>query len=76
MCNIPYFLLYLTTDGYLDQNGGKNGFPMGKKRFTQLIQGNANESFPDQQELLLYELQKYQQEYERNDDVTVIGFKI
>ena len=24
---------YLTTDGYLDQNGGDKSFPFGKKRF-------------------------------------------
>jgi len=68
--------LYLTTDGYLDQNGGDKGFPFGKKRFTKLIQENANESFADQQELLLYELQQYQKDCERNDDITVVGIKI
>ncbi|MCU7835809.1 MAG: serine/threonine-protein phosphatase [gamma proteobacterium symbiont of Taylorina sp.] len=68
--------IYLTTDGFLDQNGGEKGFPLGKKRFTKLILENADESFADQQEILLYELQKYQQDYERNDDVTVVGIKI
>jgi len=68
--------IYLTTDGYLDQNGGEKGFPFSKKRFTKLLLENANESFADQQELLLYELQRYQQDSERNDDVTVIGLKI
>jgi len=67
---------YLSTDGYFDQNGGAKGFPFGKKRFKKLIQENANESFADQQELLLYELQQYQQDHLRNDDVTVIGIKI
>jgi len=68
--------IYLTTDGYLDQNGGGKGFPFGKKRFKNLILESANESFADQQELLLYELQKYQKNNERNDDITVIGIKI
>ena len=36
----------------------------------------SNESFVDQQELLLYELQKYQKDEKSNDDVTVIGVKI
>jgi len=67
--------LYLTTDGYLDQNGGEKSFPFGKKRFSKLILENANESFADQQEMLLYELQNYQKDNERNDDVTVIGLK-
>lgn len=68
--------IYLTTDGYLDQNGGEKGFPFSKKRFIKLIQENADEPFADQQELLLYELQKYEGKEERNDDVTVIGLKI
>jgi len=68
--------IYLTTDGFLDQNGGKKGFPLGKKRFIQMILENTNETFADQQEVLLYELQKYQKDNERNDDVTVIGIKI
>jgi len=65
--------IYLTTDGYLDQNGGVKGFPFGKKRFTNLILENTSETFADQQEILLYELQNYQQKEERNDDVTIIG---
>ncbi|MCU7835814.1 MAG: transporter substrate-binding domain-containing protein [gamma proteobacterium symbiont of Taylorina sp.] len=68
--------IYITTDGYLDQNGGDKGFPFGKKRFTKLILENAGESFADQQEFLLYELQKYEKGEERNDDVTVVGLKI
>ncbi|MCU7836625.1 MAG: transporter substrate-binding domain-containing protein [gamma proteobacterium symbiont of Taylorina sp.] len=68
--------VYITTDGYIDQNGGEKGFPYGKKRFTQFILENAGETFADQQELLLYELQKYENGEERNDDVTVIGLNI
>jgi len=68
--------IYLTTDGYLDQNGGEKDFPFGKKRFKNLVLENTNESFSDQQEILLHELQLYQKESERNDDVTVIGLKI
>ena len=28
---------YCTTDGYLDQNGGENGFPFGKKKLQNII---------------------------------------
>ena len=67
---------YLTTDGYLDQNGGEKGFCFGKKRFQKIILDNYQESMADQQELFLHELAKYQGQEERNDDVTVVGFKI
>ncbi len=67
---------YLTTDGYLDQNGGVKGFPFGKSRFSEIITTNANESLADAQEVLLNSLLEYQKDEERNDDVTIIGFKI
>ena len=67
---------YLTTDGYLDQNGGEKSFPFGKKRFKALIEENYKETMADQQEFFLNELEAYQDEEERNDDVTLVGFKI
>ena len=67
---------YLTTDGYLDQNGGEKGFPFGKKRFKKIIEAYHQESMADQQEIFLNELETYQQEEIRNDDVTLIGLKI
>lgn len=68
--------IYLTTDGYIDQNGGDKGFPFGKTRFSDMIETNYTESFADQKELFLYGLQKYQKDEIRNDDITLIGFKI
>jgi PAS domain S-box-containing protein len=67
---------YLTTDGYLDQNGGAKGFPFGKSRFSEIITSNTNESLADVQEILLNSLSEYQGDEDRNDDVTIIGFKI
>jgi len=67
---------YLTTDGYLDQNGGEKGFPFGKKRFSNIINEYKDECFADQQEVFLEELHLYQGEEDRNDDVTLIALKI
>jgi len=67
---------YLTTDGYLDQNGGLKGFPFGKKQFQKILQENQLEPFNDQKEILLDSLQEYQKNNETNDDITVIGLKI
>lgn len=71
---------YLTTDGYLDQNGGEKCFPFGKKRFKNLLETYKDESFADQQERLLYALKEYREfdgkQEETNDDITVIGLKI
>ena len=67
---------YLTTDGYLDQNGGEKGFPFGKKHFKEIISTYYQETMADQKEIFLSQLDMYQDEEERNDDVTLIGFKI
>lgn len=67
---------YLTTDGYLDQNGGNKGFPFGKKRFLSILEKYKDYSFADQQEVLLNELQEYQKDEERNDDISIVGIKI
>lgn len=67
---------FLTTDGYIDQNGGEKGFCFGKRRFQHLLGSYQQESMADLQELFLYKLVKYQGEYERNDDITLIGLEI
>ena len=58
------------------QNGGAKGFPFGKKRFQNIIKEYHCEEMADQQEVFLNELDEYQNEEERNDDVTFIGLKI
>ena len=65
---------YITTDGYLDQNGGDKDFPFGKKKFINIIKNNYDKSMADQQEIFLNELESYQNNSDRNDDVTVIAF--
>jgi len=87
-CNIDYeytehilnleenMSIYLTTDGYLDQSGGKKGFSFGKRRFVKLIEKNLDKPIKVQKEILLKELKKWQGNEITNDDVTVIGIKI
>ena len=67
---------YLSTDGYLDQNGGEKSFPFGKKRFQNIIKKHHTKVMLEQQEIFLNELDSYQGNEESNDDITLIGFKI
>ncbi len=67
---------YLTTDGYLDQNGGDKGFPFGKKRFQNIITQFHNKTLNEQKNILIDTLHEYQQGTERNDDITLVGFEI
>jgi len=68
--------IYLSTDGYWDQNGGPKNLPYGKKRLKKMLNELFMESMADQQEEFLYTFDEYRDEHEVNDDVTVIGIKI
>ena len=67
---------YITSDGYVDQNGGEKEFPMGKTQFKKLIAKNYSLSMQEQKELFLEKLDSYQGQLQRNDDIAVIGFTI
>ncbi len=67
---------YLTSDGYIEQNGGNKGFPMGKNRFKKIITEHHNEPMHQQKEILIKELKTYQGALSRNDDITVVGVVI
>jgi PAS domain S-box-containing protein len=68
--------LYISTDGFIDQNGGQKGFPYGKKRFKGLIEENYEKTFITQKEIFQSEISKYQGKGDRNDDITMIGVRI
>ena len=67
--------LYLSTDGFIDQNGGEKSFPFGKKRFTKILDSIYKEKMSEQEESLLSDFHCYKREEEQNDDITVIGLK-
>ncbi len=67
---------YISTDGFLDQNGGKKSFPFGKRKFKDIINKSHNEKFVNQEKMFLDTLLDYQGNEETNDDITMIAFKI
>jgi len=67
---------YITTDGYIDQNGGEKSFPFGKRKFKKNIEKYYKETFIKQKDIFLKELDNYQAKEERNDDITLLGFEI
>ncbi|WP_044406879.1 PP2C family protein-serine/threonine phosphatase [Thiomicrospira microaerophila] len=74
VCVKPGMRFYVTTDGYLDQNGGDKGFPFGRRRYEQALVSTMHLSIREQQIVLQKELGLYQSDEIRNDDVTIIGF--
>ena len=68
--------VYLASDGYSDQLGGERGFPMGNSRFRRLLLEHHRRSAEQQREHLREELESYRGEYVRQDDVTILGFRV
>ena len=68
--------IYISTDGYLDQKGGKKGFPYGKKKFMNSIKENYHLPMEQQKEGLIKIMEKYQNNYFTVDDNTIVALKI
>lgn len=67
---------YMTTDGFIHQNGGKKDFSFGKKRFAEMIKNIGPEDFKTQQQQFEETLQCYMNGELQRDDITVIGFRL
>lgn len=72
----PGDILYLFTDGLVDQIGGEKQLPFGKKRFKSLIAGFYGVAVPEQKKLIEGYLSEYQGEEPSRDDITLIGFRV
>ncbi|MFN0048904.1 MAG: YfiR/HmsC family protein [Cytophagales bacterium] len=67
--------LFLTTDGFVDQNN-LNRDKFGRKNFEQLIVEAAGKSLGDQQSILENALIKHKGEVAQRDDITLVGIQI
>ena len=66
---------YISSDGYMDQNGGDKGFPMGKKRMIRVLEEHSDKPMAEQKAMLEEALTAYQGNEDRNDDITIVGFR-
>lgn len=69
-------VIFASTDGLYDQNGGHKDLPMGRKRIKDILIENQEDALNDIKELILYELCSYQGSNKRNDDISFLSFKI
>jgi serine phosphatase RsbU (regulator of sigma subunit) len=67
---------YLASDGYQSQLGGEKDFPLGKKKFLEVILQNKNRSAEEQLSALEEAYEAYRKLNEQIDDILVIGFKV
>ena len=67
---------YLTTDGFIDQNGQEKGSGFGHKRLQRVFLDNQDKTLPQQAAILLDIFQTFMGEQEQRDDITVLGFRV
>ena len=73
---IPGATYYLTTDGFLDQAGGEQGYGFGDTRFAQLLLTHARLPMEQQASALDQVLEAYRGDYPQRDDITLLSFRI
>lgn len=69
-------VLYLFTDGYHDQYGGKNIEKFSTTRFDNLIQKNYQKPLDEQKEIFDINLKEWQGNNRQIDDILIVGIKI
>jgi len=69
-------MLYVFSDGYIDQFGGPKGKRYMSKRFKALLTSMAEEKVAVQSELLQKEFTSWQGEEQQVDDILIIGVRV
>lgn len=69
------FTYYLTTDGFLDQSGGEDGFAVGHERFASWLLANASKPLSEQREAFAESLARFRGDYPQRDDITILSFR-
>ncbi len=68
-------LIYLTTDGYIDQNN-KERKRFGSKNLEELINNISNKTLEEQKQILENKLDNWKIGTEQRDDITILGIRL
>ena len=69
-------IIYLFSDGFIDQFGGPKNKKYMRGRFKKLLLSIHNKKLSEQRSILENEFNTWKQDYEQIDDVCVMGLKI
>lgn len=69
-------MLYLTTDGFIDQLGGERGRKYMRKRFKEFLQEIAGLKIDEQYQLISAEHSAHRGSFPQTDDILVMGIRI
>lgn len=73
---LPGDLLYLYTDGYVDQFGGEKGKKFKSKQLIEVLKTNSVLALADQKEILANTFEVWKGIHEQVDDVCIIGLRL
>lgn len=68
--------LYMFSDGYYDQFGGKDGLKMKTKKFKEILSQCALKSNEEQTKILENEFENWKGSFEQVDDILILGIQI
>ncbi|MFO7852348.1 MAG: SpoIIE family protein phosphatase [Bacteroidota bacterium] len=68
--------LYISTDGFIDQDGGKKGDRFGSDRFKKLLLDIHDQPMYEQKEILEQTLDEWMGDLPQRDDILVIGARV
>ncbi|MEH3085401.1 MAG: biofilm regulation protein phosphatase SiaA [Xylophilus ampelinus] len=66
---------YLSTDGFLDQAGGEQGFGFGRERFVAMLRAQAGLPLDRQTEAFLAAFDDYRGDQAQRDDIALLSFR-
>jgi serine phosphatase RsbU (regulator of sigma subunit) len=69
-------MLYLFTDGFVDQAGEQGIGGFSKKRFQQLLLDIHHEPVSKQKELLLRRFEEWKGNFPQTDDMLIVGIRL
>lgn len=69
-------MIYLNTDGFADQFGGKQGKKMKRKYLKNYLLEISNQTLPDQKKSLNKTFEDWKGSFEQIDDVCIMGVKV
>ncbi len=69
-------LVYIFSDGYIDQFGGENNKKFMRKRLVNLLMEIREEPMKRQKDILVRTFDEWKGNYEQTDDVVMIGLRI
>jgi serine phosphatase RsbU (regulator of sigma subunit) len=74
----PGDILYLFSDGFADQFGGKYHKKYQRSRFMEFLGSIRKHSMPEQSDLLYEEFERWREENneDQTDDIMVIGIRL